>query len=1211
MLEEEDDSRSSSSEEQEVEREDVHAFLKSFYPVVDDDDDDTIARNVQARSTSSSRRAWRSGDSAQRWPTTTTDYWATSERYQTSGETLHHATPRLLVSTLAEFPDLSASLQELEYEKLLEPSSVEETISNNGEIFSFNGTLVKLKPQIGICSAYSKSKKCKKNSCNDVHICPKFVKDGCSAKNCKLSHSWCTDHNKYVLSRLFLEHLMFITLQKIFRSSMKKTLETVDQVDQLDVCHGYISKGCDLSDCEALHVCLSILVGLQKCPRDCQLNHDLLSPDCSRLLRAHGLSTNEAPRDIVMALLTHNPTLAQYLLDNKTFDTTWVEEVMKKRQSNSQSTKLDDCTENKNPKDATDSCNKDEDSWASQKDTEHWQRSPSSFPGQPQQQWSRSRGSRDQEEDNWRRHSGCNEPPRYNWNGLYSYKNTQYDEDMESVQLTPRLLVDYLVGYPKFSANLLELLEDKDLFPTNVQNIALKYKKTFSLNNGVVELKPQVKICAAHSSPQGCWEGSLCTALHICPGYVTNSCPDKMCTLGHKWLDKHNKGILQLLFIDWLPSRILAKLLQPEKKSFQSVGRLNVCRGYNEGFCNRSDCGALHVCMSFVLGLSKCSVDDCQLNHNLQRPDCCQLLRAHGLPTNERQRNIVVALISANPSLSREQQSADVQDKKNKVKVYLLKNENKIERKTDKNTGKGKHKASVENYTRNPDKLNANKEDTSTETKCFSDESKNQHSILTNKGHISCNKEDHNQSSKSGKHVSLLKDNAKLSLHNAVDATKTKSTKIIHATIWSHNLEGNVPIPEICYYSVKELCKYEGSGCQRLHSTRHFHWQVSVQGSRWLNLGLSQVICLEKAYCDPSHEGVDLPQHDAASLDMCIRGLHILMGQETWHANFREMILTNSLKTTTLHIRRLCTEAVSGQIIKPSCYVWYFLDNYNSWIPYGKADTSGQTHFVSNITSDHIENHYLQNPSVPLIFKNSKFAYILNFTKMVQINKMTKTSRPVIRRPEAHLPPEMVTDQNMPNNPPSHWDAMQPGEQVRLVTLSSLSTEYQTVVKLLSSKIPTSSLVEIKRIQNPCLWQAFQNKVKQMVITYGSDTKVDLRQLFHDTRPEVVATICHENFDWRLRESKIGRLGRGSYFSTNANYSYKFCSADSDGKKYLIMALVAVGCVTPGRILMTEPPINYATGLPFDSYVNNEANPSIIVKHDKRDCYPDYIIVLK
>ncbi|KAG7166206.1 mono-ADP-ribosyltransferase PARP12-like 3 [Homarus americanus] len=769
--------------------------------------------------------------------------------------------------------------------------------------------------------------------------------------------------------------------------------------------------------------------------------------------------------------------------------------------------------------------------------------------------------------DNWRQRS--DEPLRYNWKQLFERNsNKQYEplEPLSPVHVTPRLLVDSLVGYPKFSASLDELMMEKNMIPSDVQEVVSSQTKVFYLLGNTVQLSPQVSICKDHSGAQGCQKLLSCSDLHICPNFVTRSCQDENCSYGHTWLLDHNRSILHQLCIDWLPSRIIFKLIQQRRETIKVTGPLQVCFKYNGGGCDQTDCAELHVCFTFLTGLGKCSRHDCQLNHNFLTPDCCRLLRIHGLPVNETPRDIVLALLFANPTLLQEQNTSPQQIKKKRVNKTLKSNEitmksllRKVEKTTFDSVGEEKDTLGV-----------------ITEDGTGSSESSN-----------------------------TLSGNS-----NLADVGYTVHVNNGRLTLWSYYLLGNVEIPEICYHSVEDMCKNEGSGCQRLHATQHFHWQV-CEADRWINLRPSQVICLERAFCDPSQDGVDLPRLEPATLDHSFRGLLILLGHGTWHADFKTMMLTDSSKTKALPTRRLCTETVPGQVIKPATFIWYFFDLSKNWISYGHSDTLGSKDLVSNITSEDIEKHFLQNPSQPLIFKNLRFSYILDFNTMQQTNQRTKTSRLVVRRPMVHLQDEVKVDQNNPLNLPLHWEKMNPGECVRVLALKGSSSEYEQVVGLLKSQIPTSKIVGVQRIQNPFLWRAFDNKVGEMTALYGNASKVGVCQLFHGTQHEVVPSIWTENFDWRLHGSRIGnKFGQGTYFSTNPVYSYQYCTANSSGMKSLMVALTAVGYVTLGNSTMVRPPKNPATGLLFDSTVDKVSKPSIIVKYDKQEYYPQYIILL-
>ncbi|KAK4295338.1 hypothetical protein Pmani_032094 [Petrolisthes manimaculis] len=389
------------------------------------------------------------------------------------------------------------------------------------------------------------------------------------------------------------------------------------------------------------------------------------------------------------------------------------------------------------------------------------------------------------------------------------------------------------------------------------------------------------------------------------------------------------------------------------------------------------------------------------------------------------------------------------------------------------------------------------------------------------------------------------------------------------------------------------MCKQEDSGCQRLHATHHFHWQVKHNKSgKWMNLRTKQVICLERAFCDPKQDGVDLPRLDPESLEMSVSGLLCLLGRDIWHAHFPDtasftaFTLTNSSKIATLELRRLCTKVESGQTAASTLGLnaWYFLDQNKNWVKYGEVDTLGKSYLISNVTSNYVEMHYKNSPTVPLSFQNKKYNYVLDLQTMKQANISSNVQRSVRRRPEPHLPKEQVKLQVSKTTQaflalPSCWDVMQSNQTVKRVTLAPTSKEYQSIVDLLSGKM--SPVRRVERIQNPYLWRAFMNKIKELA-TKNDSKQLNCRQLFHGTKLDVVDNICAENFDWRLHGSACGqKYGQGAYFSNNASLSLGFCRPDLVGLRYMFVARVIVGSYTVGDSSMVRPPLNPVTSTQF------------------------------
>ncbi|KAG0719274.1 Poly [ADP-ribose] polymerase 12 [Chionoecetes opilio] len=790
--------------------------------------------------------------------------------------------------------------------------------------------------------------------------------------------------------------------------------------------------------------------------------------------------------------------------------------------------------------------------------------------------------------------------------------------------VTAQRLVEVLIQSQGFSVSLLNLMEQHYLPPPQVRIIVATHGHMFHIQEEVVSLALRLKLCAAHSGLRGCESREVCDSLHMCPKYVLSWCDEgEACVLGHRWHTDHNLAILKRLSMQFVRYNELRELLrrshgQGQKGERLEAGPLEVCKAYNKAGCDHLDCPNLHVCLSFVVGLTICTRDNCQLKHNLLSPDCCHLLKLHHLPINEAPRDVAMALLLANPGL-RDKAGTGPSAKPRPSKAAA-----------QGRTGKGGKDAAKPlrrpggKKDRTPAEEESEENSSATETDSESDDSDSQGNKRRGTKGSQVFK------AKPGKHgsrdrVKTRKSSAKEteSKEDADDRPDKNKEQddggkpevapkpAPRRTLWAHYLHGDVDIPQICYYSVETKCEDEASGCKKLHAPIHFHWQVKEQAGRWTNLHSDQVTCIERAFCDPALENVNLPRLDPSKLDPSVSGLLILLGRDIWQADFSTNTLTNSAKSTTLQLRRLCTEPVVGQSIQASTYHWYFLDINKKWVKYGNVDTSGKQQLISSITSADIENHYMKTPQQPLNFKNSSFTFVLDLTAMKQTNQLSGTSREVRRRPELHLSKEEQEENKAKevSDLPSHWDAMQPEERSRMVTLGPASDEYKKLISLLGNTVTTANIVQVDRIQNPFMWRALQNKIRDMTALYKSESLVNVRQLFHGTSHNAVAKICSENFDWRLHGTSTGQAyGRGTYFGINPGISFGYCRPGPNGLKNIFVARVAVGSIINGNPNMARPPDNPATSMLYDSTVDNTANPSMVVKYSQQECYPEYLI---
>ncbi|XP_053645008.1 protein mono-ADP-ribosyltransferase PARP11 isoform X2 [Cherax quadricarinatus] len=433
-------------------------------------------------------------------------------------------------------------------------------------------------------------------------------------------------------------------------------------------------------------------------------------------------------------------------------------------------------------------------------------------------------------------------------------------------------------------------------------------------------------------------------------------------------------------------------------------------------------------------------------------------------------------------------------------------------------------------------------------------------------------------------------------------------------THWSYYHDGNVKIPEICVYSIDKRCMYEKSGCVRLHAKCTSQWQVMHRGN-WYNMRNFHSKEIEDAFEDVTKDSVKLTILNPQKVGNSGTGMIKILGTKQWEAVFETMMLkcltTDGSPNTMMNIRRLSTQSAAiSKSGKATLYEWFFQDEQKKWIKYGETNSLGMTHLVSSVKSDEIEQNFCTNPSSPLIFSNSLFTYQLDFAAMKQKNLKTGKEKSVRRRPvkkQSTKPNPVVKKDNLP----SAWSVMKDTDIVIQVALDTSCVEYRDIMTRLLATLPSARARTVKRIQNPFLWRAFENKKQELSLKYGVKEELNVQKMFHGTRSEHVNDICKENFDYRLHGTNVGHAyGKGTYFSNSAAFSLKYSPPDSFGYQYLFLAEVIIGEVVQGNASMTRPPKNPVTGELFNTTVDSMSSPKIFVKYDMQEYYPLYIIAL-
>ncbi|KAG9468419.1 hypothetical protein GDO78_022780 [Eleutherodactylus coqui] len=192
---------------------------------------------------------------------------------------------------------------------------------------------------------------------------------------------------------------------------------------------------------------------------------------------------------------------------------------------------------------------------------------------------------------------------------------------------------------------------------------------------------------------------------------------------------------------------------------------------------------------------------------------------------------------------------------------------------------------------------------------------------------------------------------------------------------------------------------------------------------------------------------------------------------------------------------------------------------------------------------------------------------------------------------------------------PKSWDSMDKS-QLKVVTVDTRSPEYSDV-QAQFAKTCQMKISKIERIQNLHLYQNYQIK-KQSIDTKNGTTNNE-RQLFHGTDENTVKSVNSNGFNRSYSGLNVGaKLGNGTYFAVNSNYSAhdQYSKPDANGLKYMYLVRVLTGEFCVGQEGMVAPPAknpSNSTDL-YDSVTNDLAKPSIFAIFNDIQAYPEYLI---
>ncbi|XP_035767435.1 protein mono-ADP-ribosyltransferase PARP12-like [Neolamprologus brichardi] len=385
-------------------------------------------------------------------------------------------------------------------------------------------------------------------------------------------------------------------------------------------------------------------------------------------------------------------------------------------------------------------------------------------------------------------------------------------------------------------------------------------------------------------------------------------------------------------------------------------------------------------------------------------------------------------------------------------------------------------------------------------------------------------------------------------------------------------------------------------------------------------------------------------------------------------------------------VRRLSTEnsVTEPTFIHTTEWLWYWQDEFGKWNMFASAIGG---HEAADINSTKLEKLFLANNKDVVEFSAGSHSYSLSFEDMMQTNNLNGTKTLVCRRPRFVSAVDVRTKkvrrpvvQNA-GPVPDNWDKTQiPETGYSQISLQSSSREFKEVEALFCKTMRGFDIVNIDRIQNQSLWEAFQLQKNQMR-TKNQGRDVPELRLFHGIDSKSVNTICHNNFDCRthgmaygkgsyfardakcfdivnieriqnqslweafqlqknqMRTKNQGRdvpelrlfhgidsksvntichnnfdcrthgmaYGKGSYFARDAKYSHDF-TGDADVRAMFI-SQVLVGDYTKGSFDYCQPPSKDGGDINFyDSCVDDVMDPAIFVVFEKHQIYPEYLI---
>jgi len=152
------------------------------------------------------------------------------------------------------------------------------------------------------------------------------------------------------------------------------------------------------------------------------------------------------------------------------------------------------------------------------------------------------------------------------------------------------------------------------------------------------------------------------------------------------------------------------------------------------------------------------------------------------------------------------------------------------------------------------------------------------------------------------------------------------------------------------------------------------------------------------------------------------------------------------------------------------------------------------------------------------------------------------------------------------------------------------------------AQLPGSTVTQVHRLENAGL------NVVYSAVRETMNCKAE-RILWHGTSADCVQNITLDGFNRAYCGRHGMKYGQGTYFSTNAGYSVRFCAGRRAQTRVMFLAKVLVGDSTTGSPELREPPRRDDQTLQrYDSTVDNTASPNIFCVFKDFQALPLYLV---